>query len=271
MLYQKLLMGERPYFLKISKMHGFQEHRHSEIEINYCLKGHYDIIIGKNLYRVNEGEFVFISSMTPHEIPLSPNSECQNLTMEIGPMLLSGYFEALAGKSPENPVFNFKKKTRLNELVEETASLYQNPQEFSELMIRGNIFNICAIIMKQIVSANTNSHTSKALRCVANIENALQLIHTRYNDNLTIEEVAKICGYSQSNFCMIFKNITGETFHSMLNNQRVKVACNLLKETNLSVESVAVQAGFADSKSFCRVFKNTTGVTPGAYRNGKDT
>lgn len=270
MLYQKLLMGERPYFLKISNMQGFEEHRHSEIEINFCLKGHYDIIIGQNLYSVNEGEFVFISSMTPHEIPISLNRDCQNLTMEIGPMLLSGYFEALSGKTPENPVFNFKTKNCLNELVEETASLYQNPQEFSELMIRGNIFKICAIIMKQIVSANTNSHTSKALRYVANIENALQLIHTRYNDNLTIEEVAEICGYSQSNFCKIFKNITGETFHNMLNNQRVKVSCNLLKETNLSVESVAIQAGFADAKSFCRVFKSITGVTPGAYRNSKD-
>ena len=207
--------------------------------------------------------------MTPHEIPVLPNRTCQNLTMEIGPMLLSGYFEALSGKTPENPVFSFKDKPNFNALIEETALLYQQPQDFSELMIRGNIFKICAIIMNQIVSANTNSRTSKALRCVANIENALQLIHTRYKDNLTIEEVAAICGYSQSNFCMIFKNITGETFHDMLNNQRVKIAGNLLKETNLSIESVAVQSGFADSKSFCRVFKNITGVTPGTYRNSK--
>lgn len=271
MLYQKLLMGERLYDLKISNMPGFEEHRHSEIEINYCLKSHYDIIIDKNLYRVNEGEFVFIGSMTPHEIPILPNTDCQNLSMKIGPMLLSEYFEILSGKAPENPVFCFKKSPYLNELVEETASLCQNPQDFSELMIRGNIFKIYAIIMQQIISADTNPHTSKSLRNVSNIENALHLIHTRYNDNLTIDEVAKICGYSQSSFCKIFKSITGETFHHMLNNQRVKVAGNLLKETNLSVESVALQAGFSDSKSFCRIFKNINGVTPGVYRKGKDT
>ncbi len=271
MLYQKLLMGERPYNLNISSMKGFEEHRHSEIEINFCLKGHYDILIDKNLYEINEGEFVFIGSMTPHEIPVLPNIDCQNLSMKIGPMLLSEYFEVLSGKAPENPVFSFKEEPYLNELVDETASLCQNPQDFSELMIRGNIFKIYAIIMKQIVSADTNPHTSKPLHNVINIENALQLIHTRYSDNLTIDEAARICGYSQSSFCKIFKNITGETFHNMLNNQRIKVAGNLLKETNLSVESVALQAGFSDSKSFCRVFKNIIGVTPGAYRNEKDS
>jgi len=271
MLYQKLLMGERPYSLNISSMKGYEEHRHSEIEINFCLKGQYNIIIDKNLYKVNEGQFVFVGSMTPHEIPVSPNIDCQNLSMKIGPMLLSEYFDVLSGKAPENPVFNFSEKPYLNDLIDETASLCKNPQDFSELMIRGNIFKIYALIMKQIISADTNSHTSKPLRNVINIENALQLIHTRYNDNLTIDEVAKICGYSQCNFCKIFKNITGETFHNMLNNHRIKIACKLLRETNLSVESVALQAGFPDSKSFCRIFKNINGITPGMYRKGKNT
>ena len=270
MLYQKLLMGERPYKLIISNMQGYEEHRHSEIEINFCLKGKYDIMIDKNLYHVKEGEFVFVGSMAPHEIPFSPNMDCQNLSVRIGSMLLSEYFDVFSDKAPGNPVFPFRENPSLNDLVEETASLCTNPQDFSELMIRGNLFKIYALIMKQILSADANAHTSKPLRNVIHIENALQLIHTRYNDNLTIDEVAKICGYSQSNFCKIFKNITGETFHNVLNNHRLKVACSLLKETDLSVESVALQAGFADSKSFCRIFKNVNGVTPGAYRKEKD-
>ena len=81
-----------------------------------------------------------------------------------------------------------------------------------------------------------------------------------------VESVSAVCGYSKSNFCKIFKKITGDTFHNTLNRRRVEVACVLLRQTDDPIEKIAQEAGFADIKSFCRVFKNHTGSNAREYR-----
>ena len=268
MLYQTLLIGEHPYYVRAGTMHKFEEHRHSEIEIIFCLKGNFDILVSNTSYSIREGELVFISSMAAHEVP--KNGADFHLLIEVGSMLLSEYFEALAGKAPENPIFSFTDNKELSALVKETAFLTKHPKTFSDLSIRGNLLKISALIMEMLVSENAEARTSKALRSVANIEKALHLIHTQYEEDLQVEAMAELCGYSKSNFCKIFKNITGNTFHNLLNQHRVKVAKNLLAETNLSIEHIAVQTGFADAKSFCRTFKNITGSTPSALRKKSD-
>ena len=84
-----------------------------------------------------------------------------------------------------------------------------------------------------------------------------------------MEEVAAATGYGKSNFCKIFKEVTGETFHSVLNKKRIQSACDLLSETNMQISEIAAQVGFMETKTFCRVFKSSMGISPGAYRQHK--
>ena len=46
---------------------------------------------------------------------------------------------------------------------------------------------------------------------------------------------------------------------------RMKRACELMKETNLSVADIAEQTGFQTPGYFIKVFKNHFGETPGHY------
>lgn len=183
-------------------------------------------------------------------------------------MLLGEYFKPLVSAALSNPVYNLddRNEKQLRDLLEEVAFLRINSPDFSDLHIKGNLFKICGHILSS-VSGNPSSAASRQLRTISRIENALELIRTRYNENLDINYIADICGYSKSNFCKTFKNITGKTFHAMLNEQRLMIARNLLRETDYSVEKIAQQTGFADSKSFCRVFKLNSGISPGKYRS----
>ena len=47
---------------------------------------------------------------------------------------------------------------------------------------------------------------------------------------------------------------------------RIEHVCNLLRETDLSLEQIAARTGFATSQYMLEVFRKTTGVTPGNYR-----
>lgn len=268
MLYQKLLMNERPYFVSVDNVKGFEKHRHPDIEINYCLNGTYDIKINNTVFNMNEGDFIVIAPMASHEILENECGNGKSLTIVVGTTLLSEYFEYFYKTDSSNFFFHLNPKDNQNlfNLLCETAHLHENHTEFSELMIRGNLYKICAYILQGFISQTDTSHTFKNLRSVTNIEKALELIYYHYTDELRIEHIADLCGYSKSNFCKIFKNITGKTFHNFLNYHRVQVACDLLRETDIAVEDIAEEVGFADAKSLCRVFKQHMNCTPGNFR-----
>ena len=136
-----------------------------------------------------------------------------------------------------------------------------------ELLIQGNLYKICHYLIELLyISKATKEHGNKDLRRVENVDKALDLIYYNYHEAITLEDAAALSGYGKSNFCKIFKNITGDTFHNILNKQRVEVACNLLSETNLPISEIAQKVGLCEPKTFCRVFKSFMGVTPGTYR-----
>lgn len=268
MLYQKLLMKEHPYSVTVWNVDKFEKHRHPDIELNFCLKGCYTIKINHNTYTMKEGDLAISLPMFSHEIICRENTFAKSLTIVVGTTLLSEYFEYFCKTDITDYHFHLDSKNNkaLYDLLCETAGLRENPSDYSELIIRGNLHKICALVLENFIATQKTEDISKSLRAVSNIEKALELIYHHFTEELRIEDVANLCGYSKSNFCKNFKNITGTTFHNFLNEHRVRVAQDLLNETNSSIEEIAIESGFPDSKSLCRVFKKVTNSTPGEYR-----
>lgn len=269
MLYQKLLLGKQPYFINnVEKIRSFEKHRHPEIELSYCISGSYPIIINHELHILKQGELAIIGSMITHEIPESNSKNCCALVIEVGPGLLLEHFDVLACAISESPILKVDENINkdLYSLLKEIIMLKKEPVIFSDLIIRGNLYKICGYILRKFESINSSEHKVYEVRSIANIEKALSLLYERYNKSLSIEEVAELCGYSKSNFCKIFKRVTGDTFHNVLNNYRINMACVLLDNTNYPIETIAHEVGFADTKTLCRVFKSVKGMTTGEFR-----
>ena len=143
----------------------------------------------------------------------------------------------------------------------------ESKNERCELLIQGNLYKICGYLIEMMLKSEARKeHRNKDLLKVESIDKALDLIYYRYPEQITVEDAGAISGYGKSNFCKIFKSITGDTFHNMLNKQRIEVACNLLSNTNMPVSEIALKVGLCEPKTFCRVFKSVMGVTPGIYR-----
>lgn len=262
LLYQKLLVGERPYCVRVGTHGAFCEHRHPDLELSYCMEGEYTLRIGDETYRMKKGDFAVVGSMVVHAYDAN-REENLGLNIEVGPAFLGEFFEAFARIGSRAPILRPIPGDALHALLEETAALSSGEEAFSELQIKGNLYKICSHILKNFPS---DERSSRDLRGVASIERALATIRTRYAEPLRLCDVAAENGYRESNFCKVFKGITGETFHASLNRRRVEVACMLLSDSNDAVESIAQQVGFPDAKSFCRVFKGATGLTPNTYR-----
>ena len=81
----------------------------------------------------------------------------------------------------------------------------------------------------------------------------------------SIEEAARLCNVSERYFRKLFSEIYGVPPTRFLRELRIKRACELLCEGDLSMAEIAERSGFDDPKYFCRVFKEIMNSTPSAY------
>lgn len=98
------------------------------------------------------------------------------------------------------------------------------------------------------------------------VRQAKQFILENFNQNLTLETVARHVGLSPVYFSSVFKKELGIGFTDFLNQCRIDHAKKLLEETGLKVLAISEMVGFSGTRYFSRVFKNTVGVRPSEYR-----
>ncbi len=94
----------------------------------------------------------------------------------------------------------------------------------------------------------------------------LTYINTNYNEQISLDMLANMSGYSKSRFSHIFSEVTGTTPIKYQNNIRLKNSCEMLTSTSLTIAEIAYSCGFSDPLYFSRIFKKAHGVSPSMYR-----
>lgn len=95
---------------------------------------------------------------------------------------------------------------------------------------------------------------------------AKQMIEERLVEGISIAEIAKTLGISQSCFVRSFKRSSNYTPHQWLIMRRIDRAIELMRHTRSRIGDIAVSVGFADQSHFNRIFMDRMGVSPGAWR-----
>ena len=95
----------------------------------------------------------------------------------------------------------------------------------------------------------------------------MEYIEENYSDNqLTLEKAADHFKISYYYLSRMFKEQIGTNFVSYLTLLRLEKAIGYLKNTDYSIEKIALMVGFTDRNSFARSFKKNYNTTPGSYR-----
>jgi len=115
-----------------------------------------------------------------------------------------------------------------------------------------------AYLDEQFENMRFASEREAILHCLGYIKNHL-------SEQITLSEMAKRTAMSKSSFCESFRKITGETFNSYLNRERVEAAAALIKSGKLVFEA-AMELGYREQSTFYRNFKKHLGVSPSEYK-----
>ena len=99
------------------------------------------------------------------------------------------------------------------------------------------------------------------------VENIKNYIRENQAYDFTMEELANTFNYTPKYIGRVFKLRTGQTIKEYCNRSKISQAKLLLTETDLSIEAIALPAGFNSMPYFDRVFRKITGLSPQAYRS----
>jgi AraC-like DNA-binding protein len=94
---------------------------------------------------------------------------------------------------------------------------------------------------------------------------ARDYIQDNFAQNISLNQLAEICGLSPFHFLRTFQKMYRLSPHEFLKNVRIERARELLKK-GLSITEVAGATGFYDQSHLNRNFKKLLGLTPGQYR-----
>jgi len=253
---------------------GFKAHCHSSIEVVMPVENHYDIIIDNTTHRVNPGEIFIIPPRALHELDAPSSgvrfiflfninvmaqlkgfasiqtllSKPQHITKDTHPLVYNEVYQALLDMCKEyisgNP---YSELSIFSLLIRMLISLYENHIQTTDLF----------------QNVNVNKHQEY----VAKFGNLLEYIDSHYTEDLTLEEMADIIGFSKYHFSRLFKQYTNFTFCDYLKHRRIQAAEMLLDQPEYSITEVALQAGFPSISTFNRIFKEYKNCTPTEFRN----
>ena len=162
----------------------------------------------------------------------------------------------LQGRIPEE-----KLRDGLERIYQVKGNTYE-----AAVAMAGDLYSFLAVFMHY----GEKKNQKKEIRSTY-VEKAEKYIETNYSYPVTVEDVAAYVGISRSHLFRSFQTYLGKSPKEYLSEYRIKQACHLLKETDLSVSAIAYSVGFENNLYFSKAFKKQKRVSPSEYRKDRKT
>lgn len=98
------------------------------------------------------------------------------------------------------------------------------------------------------------------------LQAAQRVMRDNLDKDLTLSEIANEVGTYDKKLSRIFREFLGVTVFSWLREERINKAKGWLVNTNMEIQDIAQELGYATPANFATYFKQLTGLTPSEYR-----
>lgn len=247
-------------------------HIHPEYEIVYIRNGSADQHIGSHCSKYNKGTLLLVGPNLPHSIMSNQDFEnnvtvivqMKNEFLEKKILAFSEllFINELLVRSKQGISFGEKIKNKLGPKIENLENLksYKRLFELIDILKELTLTNDYTLLNANAINIDQHSNSYYRVNQINNY------VAANYQKHIQLIELANLTGLTESSFSRFFKNITGQTFITFLNEYRIHKACTLLSENKSNISEIMYLAGFTEAAHFTRVFKKYTQTTPREYR-----
>ncbi len=251
--------------------HLFYWHFHPEFELVYIEGASATRHVGNHISQFTDSDLVLIGSNIPHlNFDYQVSTPYRKEVLHIKPF----FKERFLAQMPE-----LQSIERLIELSKYGLAFSGNTKKIVGALLKElhllssfEFFMQTMTILKKLAESTEfellhkkpylNRYSKKEQERIRQI---YALVDERYQEKITVEEVAALCNLTKPAFCRYFKKATGSTFVNFLNQYRISQSKRLLL-TGKNIGETCYECGFESLSYFNRTFKKITDENPSAFR-----
>lgn len=252
---------------------GFPLHWHYAVEIIVVIEDTYTVNLRNTEYILKPGDAIIIPAGELHEL-CKPDSgsrviclfDFQTLSQLNGFAALKPFISQpiILAHDDDSYMYN-----RCISLLRQITREYADKNPFYELIIYARLLSLYVTIgrYKSLrTSSNDTYPDPKHNELSQKLSIAFEYIDRHYTENVTLEKVASVSGFSKFHFSRLFKECSGQNFHEYLCYKRVQASEALLLKPNYPITEIAFKSGFSSLSSFNRAFRTINHCSPTEYR-----
>ncbi len=246
-------------------------------EINIITRGRGKHYIGNRGIDAKEGDVFIIPPRLRHAFSGGDGFDVYHFLLS--PSFFSRYFSHFKSLPKFLTLFEIEPLMRVYGSIFKT--LHLSPEKLEEVILNlskiekiwrldaptGLICESYAVIVITILCMEYSSQEEIGKQEDIGIVKTLSLILEGNNQNLTIDQLAKIANMSRTAYITRFKDITGEPPKRFMLLQKIKEAKHLLITTERQLSDIAQTLGFYDTSHFIKAFTKEVGISPTLYRD----
>ena len=261
---------------KICDRRNEEIHDHDFVEIVYIIEGESEHIINGEEFAVKAGDLLFINYGCTHAFNLEDKFVAYNLMIRVDYftknmikddnlfyMLALTSFEKIQHElNDKGPLvsFDYSERDDIFNLFKNIETEVNNNELGKSLILDSYINVILCKIFRKIFVKNSD----KDLLIPQDI---LDYINAHFNEKISLNDLSQRCFYNPAYFSRLFKKAFNMSFTDYIMDLRLKHCCELLKDSDFTIDKIIEECGFSDRNTFYERFKNKYGCTPSEYRN----
>lgn len=247
-------------------------HKQKTWELSYVITGSGTRIIGDTIEPFSRNEIILIPPDIPHcwafnEFDADETGRIENITLTFSELFLEKCIAAF----PEMDKY-IKRMQHNTEAISFKGNTLIQLQNLMLSMIKQTEIEKISSLIKLLVLISSPEDSNAVGKPIIEDKKTIRMqkiqlyIMNNYQNNINLDEMAKLIELDKSSFCIFFKKMTGKTFFSYLTEYRIESSCQMLIQTNLSIAEICFISGFKDIPYYNRVFKRIKNITPTEYR-----
>ncbi len=255
------------------------DHCHEYLEIAYIKDGVGEHILNGKRHAVKRGDVFFIGKNSVHNynavssnfnwincmfLPtaLSADAFTCNNAKDIVKLAVFANISEIQKITAESIELQMK-IDEFGALFTEMLREYNEDRSGSQEILKHYLSILCIKLFRRYTTINEQKKKDEKTDYAKIV---IDYLEKNSFESFKLEEIAKKTFLSPRYFQTVFKKNTGKSLINFLHEVRVEKACELLAQSDLSVNAVMQSVGYNDTKFFYNIFKRYTSFTPGAYR-----
>lgn len=258
---QGLFITDIGYYPKAEHHHRIREKGVGQYVLIYCVDGSGFYVVDGKRHEVKKNQYFILPIGKPHEYGSTEGHFWTVYWLHFCGKAAHVFAEGAATPQTINVTMQSRISERIN-IFDEILTTLHFGDSIEDLRYASSLLSHFLASMRylgQFRRAKTGAEKDI-------VEQAIHYMRENIENRITMAEVLRYVGYSQSHFSTVFKKKTGMSPLSYFNRLKVEHACQLLKTTDLKVNMICYKVGIEDPLYFSRLFSKVMGMSPTDYR-----